>query len=236
MDRVKIIKTKLFAVEILRLFKEEYPYERLSSFLNLPIPVLSRYVNGKVLPSLKRAKEIIKLFKETYLKDLILRKISWDETGAMDHTPILFDINLLDKIAKVGVQEFIDKRIDKILTLETDGIPLAVLMGKELGVDVVITKYRKEMGVKEFIDVKQIRETGMYTYVFVPKNSIKRGENILLVDDFLRDVYNVDCMVEICKVAKANVVGMFVMFAIGKKALNYMKKSRFPIKALMTFS
>ena len=140
MTKLDETKTKIFAIEILKLFKQEYSYNQLSVFIKLPIPVLSRYINGHVLPNIERSKEIIEMFKGKYLTDILMRKIKSDENGTYDHSEILSNANLLEKIAKMAFQDFNFAKVNKILSVESDGIPLAIQIGKEFGVNTVIAK------------------------------------------------------------------------------------------------
>lgn len=175
MTKLDETKTKIFAIEILKLFKQEYSYNQLSKFIDLPIPVLSRYINGHVLPNVKRAKSIIEMFEKKYLIDILMRKIKSDESGTYDHSEILSNANLLEKVAKIVFQDFNFAKVNKILSVESDGIPLAIEIGKEFAVNTIIAKRNKEMGVKDFIEIKRFYLTGTYGYLYIPKNSIKKG-------------------------------------------------------------
>jgi len=235
MTKLDETKTKIFAIEILKLFKQEYSYNQLSAFIKLPIPVLSRYINGHVLPNIERSKEIIEMFKRKYLTDILMRKIKSDENGTYDHSEILSNANLLEKIAKMTFQEFNFAKVNKILSVESDGIPLAIQTGKEFGVNTVIAKRNKEMGVKDFIEVKRFYLTGTYSYLYIPKNSIKKGEFILLIDDVIRTGSTIEALMEICKKVGANVAGVFAIISIGDSIKKLKKKLTCPVKAMLEF-
>jgi adenine phosphoribosyltransferase len=235
MTKLDETKTKIFAIEILKLFKQEYSYDQLSTFIKLPIPVLSRYINGHVLPNIKRAKTIIEKFERNYLIDIIMRKIRSDETGTFDHSEILSNADLLEKIAKIVFQDFNFAKVDKILSIESDGIPLAIQIGKEFGVNTIIAKKNKEMGVKDFIEVKRFYLTGTYGYLYIPKNSIKKGEFILLVDDLIRTGSTIEALIEICKKVGANVAGVFTIISVGDSIKKLKKKLTCPVKTMIEF-
>jgi adenine/guanine phosphoribosyltransferase-like PRPP-binding protein len=235
MTKLDETKTKIFAVEILKLFKQEYSYNQLSTFIKLPIPVLSRYINGHVLPNIERSKEIIEMFKKKYLIDILMRKIKSDENGTYDHSEILSNANLLEKIAKIVFQDFNFAKVNKILSVESDGIPLAIQIGKEFGINTVIAKRNKEMGIKDFIEVKRFYLTGTYSYLYIPKNSIKKGEFILLVDDVVRTGSTIEALMEICKRISANVTGVFAIMSVGDSIKKLKKKLTCPVKAMIEF-
>ena len=79
MTKLSETKKKIFAIEILQLLKKEYSYNELSKMLDLPIPVISRYINGHVLPNIKRTDKILNFFKEEYLIEMIKSKIKIKE-------------------------------------------------------------------------------------------------------------------------------------------------------------
>jgi adenine/guanine phosphoribosyltransferase-like PRPP-binding protein len=235
MTKLDETKTKIFAIEILKLFKQEYSYNELSNFIQLPIPVLSRYINGHVLPNIKRAKTIIEKFERNYLIDILMRKIRSDENGTYDHSEILSNANILEKIAKIVFQDFNFMKVNKILSIESDGIPLAIQIGKEFGVNTIIAKKNKEMGVKDFIEVKRFYLTGTYGYLYIPKNSIKKGEFILLVDDLIRTGSTIEALIEICKKVGANVAGVFTIISVGDSIKKLKKKLTCPVKTMIEF-
>ncbi|MDI6826451.1 MAG: phosphoribosyltransferase family protein [Candidatus Aenigmarchaeota archaeon] len=233
MTKLDETKTKIFAIEILKLFKQEYSYNELSSFIQLPIPVLSRYINGHVLPNIKRAKNIIDKFEKRYLIDILMRKIRFEKTGAFDHSDILSNADLLEKIAKMVFQDFNFVKVDKILTVETDGIPLAIQTGKEFGVNTIIAKRNKEMGIEDFIEVKRVYLTGTYGYLYIPKNSIKKGEFVLLVDDVIRTGSTMEALMNMCKKANANVAGIFTIISVGDSIKKLKKRLTCPVNSLI---
>jgi len=233
MRKLEELKTRMFAVEALKLLKEEYSYKHLSRLFGLPIPVISRYVNGHVLPNIKRSKKIINRFRSRYLIKLIRRKIKFEKTGTFDHSAILSNGNLLEKIASIVFQEFSSLKVDKILSVETDGIPLAIEVGKQFGVNTVIAKRNKEVGIEEFIEVKRFYLTGTYSYLYIPKGSIRKGERILIVDDVIRTGSTIEAMKEMCKKTGSEVVGVFTIISVGDSIKRLEKELSCPMKSLV---
>ncbi len=208
-------RVRIAAVEVLRVMKGSYSYDDLSAMTGLPVTVLSRYVNGHVLPSFKRASEILDIFKEKFLVKAVRDKIRFDERRVFDHTEVLSDVILLSMVAKIALREFWEEEITKVLTKETAGIPLAVLVGRELGVDVLIARDKKSMAVRRFIEVRRVFSDGTYAYMYLPKGLMGEKDNVLIVDDCVRTGSAVRALAEMCKMAKASLKGVFVIIEVG---------------------
>jgi adenine/guanine phosphoribosyltransferase-like PRPP-binding protein len=226
------LKARLSAVEMLMLLKQTYTYRGLASLLELPVPVLSRYVNGHVLPSLERAQRISTIFFDKHLKEFA-RQMLRLEDGVFDNSAILGNPNLLDKIAKLVAPKFAHLRVDKVLTVEVDGIPVATHLAMELGVETVVAKGRKEMGINSFVEVRRVHTSGTYSYLYVPTSSIGRGDRILLVDDVVRTGSTVRTLLQICQAASAEAVGLFALIGV-KRGMERLRGSvNFPSQAFL---
>jgi adenine/guanine phosphoribosyltransferase-like PRPP-binding protein len=232
MDKLIELRTRMYSVEVLRLLKSMYQYNELSRETGLPPPVLSRYVNGYVLPSLERAKMFIQLFKSVYLKQAAESKIIKRE-NIIQITPLLSDTRLLSYIAKLISDEFSESGVTKVLTKETDGIPLAVLVGNEFGVPVIVAKNKKELGIDSFIEARQTYVSGVYTYIYVPKNLIRRGDRVLIVDDVIRSGSTIRALINICREVRAEIAGIYALASIGNSIENLRNEYPYPVKSLL---
>ena len=174
--RTEDLKFRLATVELLRTAKKRYTYKKLQEKTNLPVTVLSRYVKGHVLPNSERAQEIWQSLSEIInLEDEIRRRLRWDDDGFFDNTSIVGDINLLSQAANYAIAKFAGKRITKVLTAAVDGIPLATMVAKSLGVNLIIAKPMKEVGVSSFIEeTYALSESGRTMTLFIPRNAIRR--------------------------------------------------------------
>jgi len=174
--RTEDLKFRLATVELLRMAKKRYTYKKLQEETNLPVTVLSRYVKGHVLPNSERAQEIWQaLSKIINLEEEIRRRLRWDDNGFFDNTSIVGDTNLLSQAANYAIAKFAGKRITKVLTAAVDGVPLATMVAKSLGVNVVIAKPMKEVGVSAFVEeTYTLSESGRTVTLFVPRNAIRR--------------------------------------------------------------
>jgi adenine phosphoribosyltransferase len=129
--------------------KKRYTYRELSIKTGLPITVLSRYVKGHVLPTTKRSRKIMgNLDVMISLEEELRSRVKFDELGYFDNTGIVCDLPLLNQAAQHILRKLAGKRITRVMTAAVDGVPLATIIAMSLGVDLVIAKRSKEVGVR----------------------------------------------------------------------------------------
>jgi len=235
LSQIEAVKEKLRVIRVLRLLKKNYTYEELSRITGLPITVLNRYVRGKVLPSTQRTRELIKVLSPyVNLEEEVKRRIIFDKHGLFDNLKILSDNDLMNLIAESIASKYRDKKIDKILTAATDGIPLAIHIGNELGVDVVYAKKKREVGVEKFYEVNYVSSSsGSVMTLYLPHWAIKKGENILIVDDVVRSGETQKALLEMCKQANTTPVGMFFLISVGSVIDRIKEEYKIPVDAMI---
>jgi adenine phosphoribosyltransferase len=223
------LKLRLMTIELLRTakYKRNITYRELSSKTGLPVTVLSRYAKGHVLPNTARAKELWRvLTKLVGLETELRSRIRFDETGYFDNTDIVGDYNILQQAANYALANFAGKRVTKILTAAVDGIPLATMVANALGVNLILAKRNKEVGVKAFLEETYIlgKSSGVTVTLFIPKNSIKKRDSVLVVDDMIKSGETQEALVHLVKKARAEISGVFSLIAVGdewKKRLKF---------------
>ena len=232
------LKLRLMTIELLRTakYKRNITYRELSSKTGLPVTVLSRYAKGHVLPNTARAKELWKILtKLVGLETELRNRIRFDETGYFDNTDIVGDYNILQQAANYALANFAGKRVTKILTAAVDGIPLATMVANALGVNLILAKKDKEVGVKAFLEETYIlgKYSGVTVTLFIPKNSIKKRDSVLIVDDMIKSGETQEALVHLIKKAKAEISGVFSLIAVGdqwKKRLKFSDNA--PVKVV----
>lgn len=231
MKKENLIRQRLFANSILRQLKKTQTYDSLSRMLEIPVPVLARYVKGHVLPSDDRTKYIIRSYEEL-LKEEARKSISINDLGHFNHLPLLYNTTLLQHVAAFVVSEFSYMDIDKILSTSTDGLPIAYAVGFELGIEVVYAKKKREIGVQQFIE--QQVYVGVYNYsLYIPEGSLKKRDHILIVDDAIRSQITSLNLIELCKKVKAIPVGIFALISVNEGARKLADKVSFQVKNLI---
>ena len=215
-SRISDLKYKLMTIELLNLAKNYYTYRELSQIISLPESVLSRYVKGHVLPAMDRALYINKtLQKIMRLEAEIQLRIQFDDLGYFDNTRLISDTLLLERAVQHAVNNFAGTRITKILSPAVDGVPLAALLAHRLGVKLVIAKKTREVGVREFIEEVYVPgKSAMIISLYVPRDALKRGDCVLIVDDVLDAGETQMALARIVQKAKAEVIGIYAFIGL----------------------
>lgn len=216
-SRILDLKYKLMTIELLNLAKNYYTYRELAQIIGLPETVLSRYVKGHVLPTIDRAQSINRtLQKVLRLESELQQRIKFDELGYFDNTGIISDTLLMERAVQYAINKFAGRRVTKILTAAVDGIPLATLVAHRLGVGLVMAKKTREVGVREFIEEVYIpAKTAMMMSLYVPRDALKKGDCILIVDDIIDSGETQRALIRIAQKAKAEVTGIYALISIG---------------------
>jgi len=236
MSRVAEVKSRISSVELLSTLKKNYSYKELSAILGLSAPILSRYVRGHVLPSPARSDKFVAVFREKLLRRMVMDQIRQTSEGTYDLTRVALDVGLLKQIAKVVYSEFEPSRVQRVLTMEVDGVPLAVEIADEFNVGVAIAKTERDLAVDEFYEQRIIYSPDSVKYLYIPKSSLKKGEHVLIVDDLIRSGVTVDALVKLVEKARARAVGIFTIASM-EQSLPKLKerlKLNCPVETLVT--
>ena len=227
------LKLRLMTIELLRTakYKKNITYRELSSKTGLPVTVLSRYAKGHVLPNTTRAKQLWRVLNKIVGLETELRsRIKFDDTGYFDNTEIIGDFNILQQAANYALANFAGKRVTKVITAAVDGVPLATMVANSLGVNLIVAKKNKEVGVKAFLDETYIlgKDSGVTVTLFIPREAVKKRDSVLVVDDMIKSGETQEALVNLVKKAKAEISGVFSLIAVGdewKKRLRFGNES-----------
>ena len=212
------LKLRLMTIELLRTAKKQYTYRKLSEKTGLPVTVLSRYAKGHVLPNVARAKQLWRtLNKMVGLEVELRRRIEFNSDGYFDNTKIIGDYNILRQAAHFALATFAGKRVTKVMTAAVDGIPLATIVASNMGINLVIAKRGKEVGVPAFLEETYVlSDSGVTDTLYVPRDVIRKRDSVLIVDDMIKTGETQMALVNLIRKAKAETSGVFSLIAVGE--------------------
>jgi adenine phosphoribosyltransferase len=236
MSRVADVKTRISSVELLATLKKRYSYKELSAVLDLSAPILSRYVRGHVLPSAARSEKFIATFREKLLRKMVLDEVRVSADGSYDISSVVSNVGLLRQIAKVVYSEFGLVSVDKVVTMEVDGVPLATEVAGEFNVSLAVARDERDLGIQEFLEQKAVYSPSTVKYLYLPKSAMKKGDRVLIVDDMVRSGTTIEALTMLAGRSKAKIVGIFAIASVDQAMARL--KSRLgltcPIESLVT--
>lgn len=231
--RAEELRFRMESAEALRILKGRMRYSELSPQLGLPPTVLSRYVNGLVVPSLEVARRIMALFRSELSREVESR-IRRDDVGGVDVTDITHDPSLLRHVVESQREWFSGLKVDYVMTMESDGIPVAYQFAEALGTRMAVVRKSKKLGIRDFVEARQVFESGAYRYIYLPRKAARRGDYALLVDDVIRTGATVKAMAMLCGAVRSNVAGVFSVVGF-RQALDRLREDlRVPVASFIT--
>ena len=164
-NQIQKLKLRIIVINMLRLVKSKYTYNEMGRMMNLSPTVINRYIKGKIIPNFRNS---LKLYND------LIRMIKVE-----NEPPLIHNLSI-DKIKSLIMsKKLIGKRVTKILTSVFDDIPLATFIADIIDVPLIIATNKPTTNIKNMIF--EADENG--TILFIPKESIKRTDSVVIVSD-----------------------------------------------------
>lgn len=152
--------------------------------------------------------------------ELLKQKIL-DEGTALSDTVLKVDhfLNhqidplLMKEIGTAFKERFGDRRITKILTLESSGIAPSVMTGLELGVPVIFARKRQSLTLNEGVltaDVFSYTKNESNT-IAIAEKFISPEDEVLIIDDFLANGEAAKGLLQLVEQTDASVAGIGIV-------------------------
>lgn len=127
-------------------------------------------------------------------------------------------------MGKEFARRFANDKIDRVVTLESSGIAIALTTAHELGVKMVFARKAKSELMKEEAYISKVHSftKKVTNEIYVLRKFLPAGENILLIDDFLADGNAAFGLFDIVEQAGCKVAGIGI--AVEKSFQNGAKR------------
>lgn len=152
--------------------------------------------------------------------------------GFLNHQ---MDVVLLERMGEEFKRRFIEKQIDKVLTVEASGIGIACMCARVLQVPMVFAKKSVSSNLGDDLYVSEVESYTHKTtnHVIVSKKLLHKGERILLIDDFLANGCAMYGLIDIVEQAGAEVVGIGIAIEKGfQKGGQDLRKNGYHLESL----
>ena len=129
------------------------------------------------------------------------------------------DMDIMRQAACEFKRRYKGVQIDKILTIEASGIAIAMMLANMYDVPVVFAKKGETVNST---DDKYMSQAYSFTHkktnnIFVSRPYLKKGERILIIDDFLADGQAARALIDIVKQAGGEIMGLGMLIEKGQQ-------------------
>ena len=133
--------------------------------------------------------------------------------GFLYLSDILSMPSLVQRMGVIIAGEYYDAAPDFVLTMETKGIPVALMTAQALGVPLVIARRSSKVYEGSAVNINYVSgSAGNIETMSLSRRAVKEGQRALIVDDFLKGGGTAKGMVDLMNEFSVTVVGMaFVM-------------------------
>lgn len=140
--------------------------------------------------------------------------------GFLFMADIIYNPDYVRTMGKIFASRYIHENLDYVVTVETKGIPLALMTANALNIPLVIIRNDNKVTEGATVSMNYVSgSTGKIQTMYVSKRAIKSGANILIIDDFMKAGGTVRGVVDLMQEFDANIKGIGVMIATKEPAI-----------------
>ena len=178
---------------------------------------------GGVRYRAKRDKQEIRLFLETMCR--VLNDAERIIPGGYIYmTDIIFSHHYAIKVGEIFAQIFMHKEPTCVLTVETKGIPIALMTARALNVPLVLARRDSRVTEGSSVNISYISGSGhKIQNMSLPRRALSENARVLIIDDFMKGGGTARGMSDLVAEFKAQVVGVAVMVSTGKPETKLVK-------------
>jgi purine operon repressor len=152
-----------------------------------------------------------------FVKDLCERLSQPDRIlpgGFIYMTDLIYMPEIAKTVGEILASQFVQDDPDFVITVETKGIPIAMMTAKALDCPVVIARRDNKVTEGSVVTINYVSaSSNQIQTMSLPKRSVKKGQKGLIIDDFMKGGGTVKGIVDILKEFEVEVVGVGVVIA-----------------------
>lgn len=134
--------------------------------------------------------------------------------GFLYMSDILFSPQLMNRVGEVFLTKFAAAKPDHILTVETKGIPLALMTARAFNLPAVMVRRGSKVTEGSSVSINYVSgSTRRIQTMFLPRRALPQGARVLVMDDFMKAGGTARAMIDLVHEVGATVVGTAVLVA-----------------------
>lgn len=127
---------------------------------------------------------------------------------------LLSEPTVVSRMAEIISQCYFSNQPDFVLTLETKGIPVALMTAKFLGVPLIIARRDARIADGSVVTINYVSGSQHRIQTMsLPKRYIKEGQRALVVDDFMKGGGSAKGLVDLMREFNVEVIGTVVVMS-----------------------
>ena len=138
--------------------------------------------------------------------------------------------DIAQQVGEILAAQYYDRSPDFVLTMETKGIPIALMTARMLDVPLVIARRDSRAYEGSAVKINYIAGGERIETMALARRAVRPGQRALIIDDFMKGGGTLRGMVDMMKEFLAEVAGIGVMIATAKPE----QKRVEGVKALLT--
>lgn len=132
--------------------------------------------------------------------------------GYLYMTDIIYNPSIVAKLGSIFAHKFKGKEPDYIVTVETKGIPLALMTAKAFNVPLVIIRDDSRVTEGSAVSINYVSgSTRKIGTMSLARRALETGGKVIIIDDFMKAGGTAKGMFDLMKEFKAEVLGMGVL-------------------------
>ncbi|SET22875.1 purine operon repressor, PurR [Natronincola peptidivorans] len=134
--------------------------------------------------------------------------------GFLYMTDVIYAPQKLHQLGEVFASQFEYKDINYIITVETKGIPLALMVAKAMNLPLVILRRDSKVTEGSTVSINYVSgSTGQIQKMSLSRRAIKPNSKVIIIDDFMKAGGTAKGMVDMMKEFDTQVEGIGVLIA-----------------------
>lgn len=134
--------------------------------------------------------------------------------GYLYFSDILAMPELVHGMGNIIAGEYYDRHVDFVLTMETKGIPVALMTAQALKVPLVIARHATKVYEGSAVNISYVSGSNKIETMSLSRRAVKEGQKALIVDDFTRGGGTAKGMLELMKEFGVSVKGLCFVLAL----------------------
>ena len=134
--------------------------------------------------------------------------------GYLYFSDILSTPELVQGMGTLIASQYYNANADFVLTMETKGIPVALMTAQALRIPLVIARRATKVYEGSAVNISYVSGSGSIESMALSRRAVKEGQRALIVDDFMRGGGTARGMIELMKEFNVSVAGICFVLAL----------------------